>query len=107
MTGFTFPAASVAGQWLSAPSVTATVSVADSSPVTVTCGDTLNGTTVSGLAITVSGDGSHVLTCTVMDSAGNATTAGTTVNLDATSPTVTPRVGWSSPPKRPGRPGRP
>jgi len=91
VTGFSFPpAASVPGQWLSAPSVTGTVNVVDGSPVTVTCGDSLSGTTVSANGtITVSGDGSHVLSCTVADSAGNATTAGTTINLDATKPTVT------------------
>jgi hypothetical protein len=91
VAGFTFPGATVPGQWVSAPSVTGTINVTDGSPVTVACGDSLTGgTTVSGLSITVTGDGSHVLTCTIRDGAGNTTTAGTTVNLDATSPTVTP-----------------
>jgi hypothetical protein len=87
--GFSFPAGFDPQQWYSAPSITATLNVTDGSSVTVTCADPLNGTTVSGLNITVSGDGSHQLTCTVTDEGGNESQATTTVNLDASGPVVT------------------
>ncbi len=74
--------------WTSAASVTGTVAVTDTSPVVVTCADSLDGVSVSGLAVTVSGDGSHQIVCTVADEAGNASQTGATVNLDATPPLV-------------------
>ncbi len=92
VNGFTFPDAPDLGQWISAPSITGTVNVASGgSPVTVTCTDSIaGGTTVSGLNITVSGDGSHLVACTITDAGGNATQATATVNLDDTSPIVAP-----------------
>ena len=60
--------------------------------MTVTCTDSIaGGTTVNGLNITVSGDGSHLVACTITDEGGNATEATATVNLDATSPVVVRR----------------
>jgi hypothetical protein len=87
VSGFSFPGATVEGQWVSAPSVTGTINVNE--PVTVVCGDSLGRTQVDGLRIIVSGDGSHVLSCTVTDQAGNTVQAGTTINLDTVAPTVT------------------
>ena len=87
--GFSFPAGFDPQQWYSAPSITATLNVTDGSSVEVACADPLNGTTVSGLSITVTGDGSHQLTCTVTDEGGNTSQATTTVNLDASGPEVT------------------
>ena len=87
VSGFSgFP---VLGQWVSAPSVTGAVNVTDGSPVSLTCSDTRGGTTVSGLSITVAGDGSHQIACTVTDQAGNSSSASTTVNLDTGLPVVT------------------
>ena len=92
VNGFTFPDAPDLGQWISAPSITGTVNVASGgSPVTVTCIDSIaGGTTVNGLSITVSGDGSHLVACTITDQGGNETEATATVNLDDTNPVVTP-----------------
>ena len=92
VNGFTFPDAPDLGQWISAPSITGTVNVASGgSPVTVTCTDSIaGGTTVSGLNITVSGDGFHSVACTITDEGGNATQATATVNLDDASPMVAP-----------------
>jgi hypothetical protein len=88
VSGLVFPGAPNLGQWISAPSITGTVNATDSSPLTVSCSDGLNGTTVNGLNITVAGDGAHHVVCSVTDGAGNATVASATVKLDATSPTV-------------------
>jgi hypothetical protein len=90
VTGISFPAPAAPGGWISAPSVSGTVAADDSTPLTVRCTDSITGgTTVNGLVITVSGDGSHVLGCTVTDSAGNSSPIAATVNLDASSPTLT------------------
>ena len=62
------------------------------------------GTTVNGLNITVSGDGIHLVACTVTDEGGNPTEATATVNLDATSPTVVGRLRHGDAPKRRARP---
>jgi hypothetical protein len=90
VSGISFPAGAAVGGWISAASVSGTVAANDSTPLTVSCTDSIaGGTAVSGLTITVSGDGSHVLGCTVTDRAGNATTVNATVNLDTGNPTVT------------------
>ena len=91
VNGFTFPAGFDPQTWYSAPEITATVNVAPGgSAVTVVCSDTIEGgTTVNGLSVTVSGDGTHLLACTITDEGGNSTEATAAVKLDSTSPSVT------------------
>jgi Right handed beta helix region len=64
-----------------------------------TCTDAVNGSAATPLGVTgssspfatapVSGDGTHVVTCTVYDGAGNHTAAIDTVKIDTQAPVVT------------------
>ncbi len=57
--------------------------------MTVVCTDSIEGgTSVNGLSVTVSGDGTHLVACTITDEGGNSTEATATVKLDTISPTV-------------------
>ncbi|HEU0028072.1 MAG TPA: carboxypeptidase regulatory-like domain-containing protein [Ktedonobacterales bacterium] len=75
------------------------------SPVTVTftCSDALSGVAVCPGAQDVTADGTHTLTATAVDNAGNTKTITFDVDLDQTAPTITYTVtptpnsdGWNN-----------
>lgn len=106
-----FPAPDGDNGWFVSPTVTGTVTVTDASAVTaITCtGAVLGeptgiGTGSASATLTVSGDGSHTVSCMATDSAGNSgaapgSAADALVPIDATAPTIacsaSPATLWS------------
>jgi len=104
----TFPAADGKNGWFVHSPVTGAVTADDPSKVAgiVCTGATVGtvaglGTASASAPLTVSGDGTHDVSCTATDSVGNAGTgpgsiATATIKIDATAPTVTCSASPSS-----------
>jgi hypothetical protein len=94
--GYAFTPTGSNGWFRTAPAV-GTLTLADAmsgiDPGTLVCTDTLSGLAVTGggnsRTLTITGQGEHVLSCSVKDLAGNSATATTTVKIDTVLPVVT------------------
>lgn len=76
------------GWYVSMPTVH--VSASDANPASLTCNVDGTVTAISGSSgdVPVAGDGSHSVSCTANDAAGNSTTRSTGFKVDTTAPTV-------------------
>jgi hypothetical protein len=89
--------------WNVTSPVTETISASDAgSGLTATPACTVDGNAASLTAagggtwkLAVSGDGVHAISCAMSDQAGNPQSAGETVKIDTTAPTLTPSVSPS------------
>ncbi len=77
-----------ANGWYTTSQVTGVVNVTSSAAFTVSCTDSLNGTAVSGPALTISGDGIHQIACTAASRAIVSEPVNAIVKIDHVAPAL-------------------
>ncbi len=81
--------------WFTTPTATGAVTASDAISGVATLGCTVDGSPVAlgtGGALAVNGEGTHTVSCTATDNAGNQSTATATVRIDSTAPEASLRL---------------